>query len=143
LKKSFRSRRSGGFTLIELMIIVAILSILALVVLPKFGAMVQKSKEASTKGQLGAARGAVNIAYHDNDQTYPASFASLFPRYLDVHPVLYTTDHPLSETVDDLVAWDPSSDSANWGYVTAGDDIGKIAVQCTHVNSANKIWSME
>jgi len=132
----------NGFTLIELMIIVAIISILALIVLPKFGAMVQKSKEASTKGQMGSVRSAIQIYYLDNDQTYPSSFSDLDSNYInDTTPLLYTTEHPLSETVSDLADLDPDADSGQWGYVNTGPDAGHFYVQCTHDDFKGVPWS--
>ncbi len=66
-----RNKSVTGFTLIELMIIVAIISILTVIALPKFGKMVQKAKEGRTKGSLGAFRSAVNIYYADNEGYLP------------------------------------------------------------------------
>jgi type II secretory pathway pseudopilin PulG len=137
-------RSEGGFTLIELMIIVAIISVLGLMVLPKFGAMVQKSKEAATKGHLASIRGAIRLYSLDNDQTFPAAFSALRPKYLQATPpLLYTTQHPLSETVDDLPAHDPASDAANWGYVTSGAEAGHFWAQCTHLDLQGNVWSAQ
>jgi prepilin-type N-terminal cleavage/methylation domain-containing protein len=139
-----KRRGSGGFTLIELMIVVAILSILALIVLPKFGAMVQKSKEAATKGHLGSMRGAVRLYSLDNDQVFPAAFSALYPKYLgSTPPLLYTTQHPLSETVDDLAIFDPLADNARWGYVASGSEQGHLAIQCTHGDLSGTVWSTQ
>ncbi|MBK8575515.1 MAG: prepilin-type N-terminal cleavage/methylation domain-containing protein [Elusimicrobia bacterium] len=60
-----------GFTLIELMVTVAIVSILSSVVIPKFGNMVIRAKESSTKGALGALRSALSIYYADNEGRFP------------------------------------------------------------------------
>jgi prepilin-type N-terminal cleavage/methylation domain-containing protein len=62
-----------GFTLIELMIVVAIIGILAAIAIPKFADLVTKSKEASIKGSLGTIRSAVSIYYSDQEGVYPAS----------------------------------------------------------------------
>jgi prepilin-type N-terminal cleavage/methylation domain-containing protein len=71
-------KKSKGFTLIELMIVVAIIGILAAVAIPKFADLVTKSKEASVKGGLGALRSAVSIYYGDMEGVYPNSlFAAL------------------------------------------------------------------
>ncbi len=66
-----KMKKSKGFTLIELMIVVAIIGILAAVAIPKFADLVTKSKEASVKGGLGAVRSAVSIYYGDMEGSYP------------------------------------------------------------------------
>jgi prepilin-type N-terminal cleavage/methylation domain-containing protein len=62
---------SRGFTLIELMIVSAILAILAMIALPKFANLIDRSREASMKGALGSLRSALSIYYADNDGVYP------------------------------------------------------------------------
>ncbi|MBU1153006.1 prepilin-type N-terminal cleavage/methylation domain-containing protein [bacterium] len=61
----------SGFTLIELMIIIAIIGILSVIAIPKFVDLVDKAREAATKGNLGALRSAIAIYYGDNEGTYP------------------------------------------------------------------------
>ena len=61
-----------GFTLIELMIVVAIIGILAAIAIPKFADLIKKSKEGATKGSLGALRSAMTIYYGEQEGTYPA-----------------------------------------------------------------------
>jgi prepilin-type N-terminal cleavage/methylation domain-containing protein len=65
-----KTKKSKGFTLIELMIVVAIIGILAAVAIPKFADLVSKSKEAAVKGTLGAVRSAVSIYYGDREGEY-------------------------------------------------------------------------
>ena len=65
-------KKSKGFTLIELMIVVAIIGILAAVAVPKFADLVTKSKEASVKGALGSVRSALSIYYGDTEGAYPS-----------------------------------------------------------------------
>lgn len=62
-----------GFTLIELMIVVAIIGILAAIAIPKFADLIKKSKEGSTKGSLGALRSALTIYYGEQEGTYPVA----------------------------------------------------------------------
>src|SRR5437870_2701858 len=66
-------KRSGerGFTLIELMIVVAIIGILAAIAIPKFADLIRKSNEGSTKGNLGALKGALAVYYGQNEGSYP------------------------------------------------------------------------
>ena len=66
-------RDPSGFTLIELMIVVAIIGILAAIAIPLFSNLVTKSKEATIKGQLGSVRSAISIFYGDNEGVYPAN----------------------------------------------------------------------
>ncbi len=72
LKKRFPAARArGGFTLIELMLVVAILALLAAIAIPKFADMVDKAREARMKGNLGTLRSALSIYYADNEGLYP------------------------------------------------------------------------
>ena len=52
-----------GFTLIELMIVVAIIGILAAIAIPKFANLINKSKEGATKGALSTVRSAIQVYY--------------------------------------------------------------------------------
>ncbi len=61
--RSQRLAKSGGFTLIELVIIIVILGILAAVAIPKYQDMTAQAKEASCRGSLGALRSAITIFY--------------------------------------------------------------------------------
>src|SRR5882672_7951405 len=62
-----------GFTLIELMIVVAIIGILAAIAIPKFSQLITKGNEANTKGNLGAIRSALSIYYGDTEGSYPST----------------------------------------------------------------------
>src|SRR5690242_1961052 len=64
-------KNSKGFTLIELMIVVAIIGILAAIAIPKFADLVTKSKESAVKGSLGSVRSAVSIYYSDTEGIFP------------------------------------------------------------------------
>src|SRR2546426_158004 len=72
---TIKSKR--GFTLIELMIVVAIIGILAAIAIPQFANMVSKSQEGATKGNLGTVRSALSIYYGDTEGLYPVDTTSL------------------------------------------------------------------
>ena len=61
-----------GFTLIELMIVVAIIGLLSAIAIPKFGDMLIRSKESSAKGALGSLRSAIDIYYVGNEGKFPS-----------------------------------------------------------------------
>ncbi len=87
--------KEKGFTLIELMIVVAIIGILAAIAIPRFAQMLEKSREGSTKGNLGSIKSAASIYYGDTQGIWPTTLSSVstysFSRYLDnISPVKVT-----------------------------------------------------
>lgn len=81
------SKNPDGFTLIELMIVVAILGILASLALTKYGQMLEKSKEGQTKGNLNSIHSAAAIYYGDQKGVWPTTLNTQsvfsFSQYLD------------------------------------------------------------
>ena len=57
------SKGSSGFTLIELVMVIAIIGILSSIALPKFFDLQTSAKIAATKGNLGALRSVLAIKY--------------------------------------------------------------------------------
>lgn len=58
-----RISKQGGFTLIELVIIIVVLGILAAVAIPKYQDLTTQAKEASARAALGGIRSGITIFY--------------------------------------------------------------------------------
>jgi prepilin-type N-terminal cleavage/methylation domain-containing protein len=84
-----------GFTLIELMIVVAIIGVLAAIALPKLAMTVERAREASTKGALMAIKSAIAMYYANSEGMFPSfietSAAYDFSKYLDTLPPVKAT----------------------------------------------------
>lgn len=78
-----RLRNQGGFTLIELVIIILVLGILAATAIPRFYDMSAKAKQAAEKGVVGGVRGGIAIMYASNllngSTNFPAALGGTNP----------------------------------------------------------------
>ncbi|MDM8167620.1 type II secretion system major pseudopilin GspG [Roseovarius sp.] len=71
-ERSFRDRRDAGFSLLELMVVVVILSILALVVVPRVIDRPDQARVARAQSDIAAISSAVNLYRLDNFR-YPST----------------------------------------------------------------------
>lgn len=148
-------RMSKGFTLIELMIVVAIIGILAAVAVPKFADLVTKSKEAAVKGNLGAVRSAISIYYGDTEGVNPANGLLLTAlttnnRYMNSQTGLgdFTIPsfgsfggHPNRKIITDAGAPATFNDAtAAQGGVYDGS-IGLFYANCSHNDTKGVVWT--
>ncbi len=89
------NRKAGGFTLIELMIVVAIIGILAAIAIPKFAQMLEKSREGATKGTLGSLKASACMYYGDQQGVWPSTLNTSqvysFSKYMDSISAVHTT----------------------------------------------------
>ena len=135
-----------GFTLIELMIVVAIIGILAAIAIPKFASLIRKSSEGACKGNLGAIRSALSIYYGDMEGQYPDFLGALTVngKYLSVIPSAHAPDYHSAHNNEQVYRVSSVvSDFGGWIYDDlAGDgNYGKVFVNCTHTDTKGTVWT--
>ena len=132
------TKNKKGFTLIELMIVVAIIGILAAIAIPKFADLINKSKEGATKGSLASVRSAIQVYYGDNEGWFPADDLTCLTaagKYLSAIPVtkLPGSGHADSALVESLGIND--SFGGGWFYSNSpatASTWGNFVVNCSH-----------
>ena len=138
-----KKRKSLGFTLIELMIVVAIIGILAAIAIPKFASLIRKSSEGASKGNLGSIRSALSIYYGDMEGQYPFQLAALTlsGKYLATVPNAKTPNYHSDKATE--VNASSSNDAAGWLYndLSGDPNLGTVLVNCTDTDTKNSIWT--
>lgn len=139
-----------AFTLMELMIVVAIIAILAGIAVTRFGGVLDRSREGATRGGLSSLRSALNIYYGDNS-AFPAddlSSLTLEKRYIDNLPLvkLPGTTHPDNRHVTVGASTAAAvTDTGGWAYVNdpASASYGTLLINCSHGDSNGKRWDWQ
>lgn len=99
IQQNVRRRKTAGFTLIELMVVVTIIGILAGIAVVQVRHGIRKAKESALKQDLATMREAINQYYADK-QKWPASLDELVQaKYLRRVP-----PNPITNSVED---WEP------------------------------------
>ena len=98
-----RSGRARGFTLIELVIVVAIIGILVTVAMPIYKGTVQKAREATLMEDLWVMRDAIDQHFTDKGH-YPADLNALveagYLKQLPVDPITNSSDTWVTEEAE-------------------------------------------
>ena len=145
--KKLTSKAIKGFTLIELMIVVAIIGILAAIAIPKFADLVTKSKESAVKGSLGSLRSAVSIYYSDTEGVFPTNAnlgtalttGSKYLKQLPFISVPKPGNHGNAAGEQNGANPDDTTAGANNWYYASGE--GHVCVNCTHTDTKTSTWS--
>jgi len=160
-------RFQKGFTLVELLIVIVIISILAAIAIPQFLGSTQDANEATLKADLTALRNAIELYYHQHtDQT--GGLGSKFPggsaatttaaetEFLE-HLTMYSTAAGTTSTTLDRATYpygpylktampdnplkDAATSAANANAIEVVDDGTTLSGQATA--SATKGWKYD
>jgi general secretion pathway protein G len=124
-----RSRRAqSGFTLVELMIVIAIISILLLLAVPRFTASLQRARESALREDLQTMRTAID-SYTMDKQKAPQSLDDLvqdgYLRAIPEDPITRSKDTWVTDTTDSMSSVDqtePGIDDVHSGSDQVGLD---------------------
>ena len=132
----------GGFTLVEMMLAVAVVSVLGSVAAPKVGEALRKTQEGSTRGQLGKLRAAISIYYADREGRFPTdNLTSLVPAHMEAIPALNIPVH--HGELAGVVTETTPTDTGRWSYnnVPGNTHWGTVRVGCTHPDTNGRAWA--
>lgn len=119
-------KRQHGFTLIELMIVMVIITILAGIGLAVYGNSVQSSKEAVLREDLFRMREAID-QYHADKNRYPATIEALvedkYLRMVPVDPITRSAD-TWQTTMADPEPGNPSSEPGIYNVKSGAEGTG-------------------
>jgi len=125
---SGRRKQDAGFTLIELMIVMAIIGVLAVVAIPSFISSIKQAREAVLKEDLHVLRSAID-SYTMDKQKAPQSLEDLitdgYLKSVPEDPFTRSKDTWVTDTSDSMHSLDqtdPGIDDIHSGSQDTGSD---------------------
>lgn len=119
--KRISERHSKGFTLIELMVVLSIISVLISILLPNLRRSVERTDLTSCKENLRNVSIVLQQYSNDNNNVFPATLTSLVPTYLRAVPTCPAV----------------GSDTYTPGYTTVSSPDQNFTVACNGTNHSD------
>jgi general secretion pathway protein G len=123
-----KQKREAGFTLVELMIVMAIIGILMLIAVPRYKTTVQLAREAVLREDLHVLRSAID-SYTMDKQRAPQSLDELvqdeYLKKIPEDPITHSDTTWVTDTSDALHSLDqtePGVDDVHSGSTETGSD---------------------
>jgi general secretion pathway protein G len=123
-----KQRSQSGFTLIELMIVMAIIGILATLAIPSYVSAIKHAREAVLKEDLHVMRAAIESYTMDKNKA-PQSLDDLvqsgYLKIIPEDPMTHATDTWVPDTSDSMYSLDesdPGIDDVHSGSEETGSD---------------------
>lgn len=86
LQENLKTSRKGGFTLVELMVVVAVIAILAAIAMPQFMSAADKAKQAKEMADIQIIKNATQLYMIDKNVDTPPTVENLYKEgYLTEH----------------------------------------------------------
>ncbi len=119
--EAMRRKALSGFTLIELMVVMAIVGTLLSIVLPRYFDGLKRAEEATLKADLKEMREAIDY-FHEDKNVYPASLEVLVAeRYIKFIP-----DDPMTGSHDTWqIVLPPDNTNAVYDVRSGSDEIAR------------------
>jgi general secretion pathway protein G len=101
-------QRPRGFSLIELMVVMAIIAALVAIALPRYQSSLENARLVALKGNLRSLRDSID-RYHDDKDRYPETLQAL----VDEHYLKSVPIDPITETAQSWVTVEETIDDAS------------------------------
>ncbi len=131
-----KNRNKRGFSLIELLVVVVIISVLAMIIIPKFADSGRRSKESSLHSDLSQLRSSI-ANYQADTGYYPTALTDLTATAAPANGVDSTgASQPITASnwhgpyIQTSIPTDPVSNGA-FTYTATGPNTGKIVSSAT------------
>jgi general secretion pathway protein G len=115
-RRAFRRRTEGGFTLVELMVVMLIISILLAIAVPSFISAIRSAREAALREDLHTMRDAIE-QYTEDKQAGPQSLDDLvqagYLKTVPIDPMTHRSDTWVTVQSEDYSSVDQAQPGIN------------------------------